>query len=402
MARRTSCQLSQKILLCLNFVSYPFQQNNNLLYLTGFDEPESCLVLERIDESIKFILFVKENDEHTMLWEGPRTGTNRARGHFCVDQTLPIGSLSRYIEDHVKAKSSIHYDLDVNSSVPDPLREALKLSGQSITNRIQEMRVTKRKEEIELMKDGGHKAALAFKETMKWSVQNRIRDENSIAAKMDFECRMRGATGLAYVPVVASGPRSLILHYTRNNMRAESEGMLMFMDAGGKFNGYCSDISRAWPLNGRFTHPQRLLYDAVLRVQKACVKVCGIHRQERVNLDMLNSLSAYLMVEELKHLGFSRPEKYVNRLYPHSIGHYLGLDLHDCQQVSGDRQLVPGMVLTIEPGLYIPEDPAYPEQFHGIGIRIEDDIVIEDQGCTIMTEAVPKEVEEVETLLLSR
>jgi len=319
-----------------------------------------------------------------------------------VDQTLPIGSLSRYIEDHVKAKSSIHYDLDVNSSVPDPLREALKLSGQSITNRIQDMRVTKRKEEIELMKDGGHKAALAFKETMKWSVQNRIRDENSIAAKMDFECRMRGATGLAYVPVVASGRRSLILHYTRNNMRAESEGMLMFMDAGGKFNGYCSDISRAWPLNGRFTHPQRLLYEAVLRVQKACVKVCEIHRQERVNLDMLNSLSAYLMVEELKHLGFSRPEKYVNRLYPHSIGHYLGLDLHDCPQVSGDRQLVPGMVLTIEPGLYIQEDPAYPEQFHGIGIRIEDDIVIEDQGCTIMTEAVPKEVEEVETLLLSR
>jgi len=337
-----------------------------------------------------------------MLWEGPRTGTERACVNFGVDKALPMTSLENFVREHLNAKNAIFHDLDSNSALPVDLRSKLAVDGTSITSKLQHMRVTKQAEEVHLVKDACQKSAQAFKETMSWSMKHRNGCENSIAAKMEFNCRLRGATGLAYVPVVAAAERSLILHYTRNNMIGNAgQGDLMFMDAGGKFDGYCTDISRSWPLAGKFSESQKRIYEAVLRVQQACIKVCGMHAQEEVNLDMLNALSGYLFIEELKALGFKNPEKIIDRVYPHSIGHYLGLDLHDCPTVLGGTKLQPGLIITIEPGLYIPYDPLFPPEYHGIGVRIEDDIVIDQQGCTVMTEGVPKEVEHIEGLLRS-
>lgn len=381
-------------------IFFSFQQNNNLLYLTGFDEPESCLIIEKIDDAVKSHLFVKDNDSHALLWEGPRCGPERVNEYFGIENTSSLVNLASFVREKIKDRFNIMYDFDENSKLPAGLVNQIEQNGKSITEAIQAQRAFKVRSEVLLMKDACKKSAEAFKETMKWSVSEKVCHENSIAAKMDFECRLRGASGLAYVPVVASGQRSLILHYTRNNMVAQQDD-LMFMDAGGKFDGYCTDISRAWPLNGRFSEPQRKIYEAVLRVQKACIKYCGMYREEQVNLSILNALSVYMTTEELKRLGFKNPERIVDKLYPHSIGHYLGLDLHDCPKISGDLMFRPGMVVTIEPGLYIPEDPAYPEEYHGVGIRIEDDVVIEEGGCTVMTEAVPKEVDEIEALLRS-
>lgn len=354
-------------------------------------------MIERSNGAIKSYLFVKDNDPHTTLWEGPRTGVSRAASHFGVDQAFPSSHLSDFLRSFLATKGSIYHDLDTNSVLSDDAKTILSLNGSSITSAIQKMRVFKRVEEAKLMLDGCKKSAEAFKETMAWSMRNRISSENGIAAKMEFECRIRGATGLAYVPVVASGPRSLILHYTRNNMIGDQHD-LIFMDAGGKFNGYCTDISRAWPVSGTFTKPQREIFEAVLRVQQACINLASAHQREKVSLDVLNAFSAYLMIDELGRLGFKNPAKCVDRLYPHSIGHYLGLDLHDCPLVKGDVLLKPGMVITIEPGLYIPFDPEYPSQYHGVGVRVEDDILVSEDGCIVMTEGVPKEVGEIESL----
>lgn len=332
-----------------------------------------------------------------MLWEGPRTGVDRAASHFGVEKAFSSSGLSDFLRNFLATKGSIYHDLDENSVLPDDAKSILSLNGSIITSAVQKMRVLKRAEEAKVMMQGCKKSAEAFKETMAWSMRNRISSENGIAAKMEFECRVRGATGLAYVPVVASGPRSLILHYTRNNMIGDPND-LMFMDAGGKFDGYCTDISRAWPVSGKFSKPQREIYEAVLKVQQACINLASAHGKEKVSLDVLNAFSAYLMIDELGRLGFKNPAKCVERLYPHSIGHYLGLDLHDCPQVKSDVLFKPGMVITIEPGLYIPFDPEFPAQYHGVGVRVEDDILIDENGCTVLTEGVPKEVGEIEGL----
>lgn len=346
-------------------------------------------------------MFVKENDPSSLLWHGPRTGTKNVLSEFGIDRALPIETLAPFVQSHLDNNSEVLYDLDDNSVLPSDLLEVIRSRGStSITQKLQRMRVYKQAEEITLMKEASKSSAEAFASTMKWSVKNRILDESSIAARIEYECRLRGASGLAYVPVVAGGSNSLILHYTRNNMRAKLSD-LMFMDAGGKFSGYCTDISRAWPLSGKFSDPQKKLYQAVLNVQQACIKICGMAKQYTLGLHELHYLSVEFMTNELGKLGFKEPEKCVDQLYPHNIGHYLGLDLHDCPKISENLPLKPGMVLTVEPGLYIPADPRYPEEFHGIGVRVEDDIVIEENGCTVMTDAVPKEIEAIEDLINS-
>jgi intermediate cleaving peptidase 55 len=150
---------------------------------------------------------------------------------------------------------------------------------------------------------------------------------------MEFECRIRGASGLAYVPVVAGGDRANIIHYVRNDSLIE-DGSLVLMDAGAKMNGYCNDISRTWPVNGRFNDPQRDIYEAVLRVQKACIKAIN----NESSLDLLNYLAIHMFIDELGKLGFEDPQTSVFDLFPHSIGHYLGLDLHDCPSISYEEK----------------------------------------------------------------
>lgn len=250
-------------------IFYPFQQNNNLLYLTGFNEPESCLVLDKMpDSAVISRLFLKDNDEHSLLWSGPRTGTENAIEYFGVDQALSIQKLSDFLLSDKDYR--IWHDLDENSSIPCTLKDYLGSNGSSMTALLHSLRMIKRESEIKVMIEAGAKAAEAFKATMAWS--RKIRKESDLAAKMEFECRMRGADGLAYVPVVAGGSRANILHYTRNDMLID-DNVMVLMDAGGKFDGYCTDISRTWPISGQFSAPQAELYNAVLRVQEACIMV---------------------------------------------------------------------------------------------------------------------------------
>lgn len=218
--------------------------------------------------------------------------------------------------------------------------------------------------------------------------------ENELAARMEYECRTRGAERLAYVPVVAGSDRGLVLHYTHNNQLLDRRGLVL-MDAGASYCGYASDITRTWPLNGRFSAPQRKLYEAVLNVQLGCLH--ALQTVPAISMAQLNDVSVYLTCIELDRLGFRNAERHVHRLYPHSIGHHLGLDLHDCPTHDSNQPLQPGNVITVEPGLYVPPGVAdFPTEFHGLAVRIEDDVVIEADNRIVLLTSVPKTVEEIE------
>lgn len=233
----------------------------------------------------------------------------------------------------------------------------------------------------------------------------KAKNEAELAAFMEFRVRSLGAERLAYVPVVAGSNRGLVLHYTHNNqlLRNENEesdnnGWIL-MDAGALYFGYCSDITRSWPLSGRFTDAQARLYESVLNVQIGCQKV--LENSSDISFSQLNEIAMFLTATELDKLGFRDVEKNVNRWFPHSIGHHLGLDLHDCPDHDSNIPFKAGNVITIEPGIYIPNnDKDAPEQYHGLAIRIEDDFIFEySQNLTNITESLPKTICEIENLL---
>lgn len=214
---------------------------------------------------------------------------------------------------------------------------------------------------------------------------------------MEFKVRSLGGERLAYVPVVAGANRGLVLHYTHNNQNL-SQNDWMLMDAGAQYFGYCSDITRSWPLSGRFNDPQARIYEAVLNIQGKCQS--AIETIPSITFAQLNEIAVYLTAVELDKLGFKDVETNVNKWFPHSIGHHLGLDLHDCPNHNPNFKFVAGNVITIEPGLYIPlNDKNAPEEYRGLAIRIEDDFIIGEGGkLTNMTEALPKTISELESL----
>lgn len=209
---------------------------------------------------------------------------------------------------------------------------------------------------------------------------------------------MRGADqGLAYVPVVAGSDRATILHYTHND-RCLDENNLILVDAGAKAFGYCSDISRTWPHKSKFSHEQKQLYEAVLRVQQTCIERVQRHQKNPVSFLDLNILASELIFKEIVNLGFPATRETVETVFPHSIGHHLGLDLHDCATIEINRPLTKDMCITIEPGIYVPCSPSFPECFHGMGIRIEDDLLLTHDGVSVLTSSVPKSIDDLEAL----
>ncbi|XP_009082099.1 PREDICTED: probable Xaa-Pro aminopeptidase 3, partial [Acanthisitta chloris] len=217
----------------------------------------------------------------------------------------------------------------------------------------------------------------------------------------EFECRARGADILAYPPVVAGGNRSNTLHYVKNNQLIK-DGELVLLDGGCEFSCYVSDITRTWPVNGRFTKPQAELYQAVLDIQKSCLSLCS----PGMNLENIYSLMLSLIGQKLKELGVLKSSvsdslffKAVRKYCPHHVGHYLGMDVHDTPDISRSLLFQPGMVITIEPGIYIPEDDmSAPERFRGIGVRIEDDVVITEDAPLILSDNCPKEIYHIEQI----
>ncbi|KAF9170793.1 hypothetical protein BGX20_008526 [Mortierella sp. AD010] len=374
-----------------NNIFYPFHQQTDFYYLCGFNEPDSALVLEKNDSprGYKMTMFVAPKNANIEMWEGARTGIDAAKEIFGADEAIDANLFRYRIVDIASRYENVYFDYPT-PSIFLPMDIAKKLhnksdsdamsASKSLSPLVQEMRVVKSEAEIKLMRQSGEISGKAFIETMKFTNPDRL--EHQIYAKFDYECRMRGSQMMAYVPVVAGGSNALTMHYV-NNDQPLKDGDLLLMDAGGEYNGYASDITRTWPVNGKFTQAQKDLYEVVLHANKECIKI--------------HDVSMRLTKEGIAKLGIKPlPNDVDRRLYPHHVGHYLGMDVHDTGDISRSRPLKEGMVITIEPGLYIPRDSAYPEKYQGIGIRIEDNVVIGKDVPQILSVTAPKEVVDIE------
>lgn len=398
-------------------IFHRFHQNNDFLYFTGLQEPDSVLVMDCANNlpQHKSILYVTPRNPIKEQWEGPLIGPDDAVSFLGVDEAYDMNLLAKHLEErYSKEGYSVWYygEREIPSIISDAVaytisKNLLQLPGAKVTSmhsllhHIQNLRVVKSSSEIELLKKAGKIAVNAYKQTIPITRPGMY--EFEIESKFEHSCRIQGAQRLSFVPVVAGGHRGCHLHYTTNQLKL-SDGNLILVDAGCEYFGYVSDVTRTWPVNGTFTLPQRELYEAVLRVKNTCIECC----KPGVTLNYLHSISKEAFAVELKALGIipmdldgSVLANVINGLYPHDIGHYLGLDVHDCPLLSHNASLVPGMVLTIEPGVYIQKSFGVKrKEFQGIAIRIEDNVVVTTSGCEVLNSGCPETVEEISKLML--
>ena len=398
---------------------FKFHQDPDFYYLTGFPEPDAIAVINPSSKKNKFTLFVRPRDPLMETWYGRREGVEGAVKKYGADKALPIEKLEKELPKLLNGHEKLYYRFGVDNKLDQQILHYL--SGQRFrrlksaypphtiidpTLILGEMRLHKTEEEIELMQKSADIAAEAHVLAMQ-SCKPGI-NEYQIEAMMESYMRDRGASGVAYNSIVGGGENACILHYVENNCDLK-DGDLILIDAGANYKGYSSDITRTFPVNGRFTKAQREVYDVVLDVQLKCIEATktGTTIKER------QELSIELLTEGMKKLGLLKGKtkdliknKKYEKYYMHGVGHYLGLDVHDAgryftdQTAKNSRPFAPGMVLTVEPGLYIPpDDKNAPAKYRGIGIRIEDDVLVTEDGNVNLTRKVPKEAEEIEELM---
>ncbi|EDO15064.1 hypothetical protein Kpol_411p9 [Vanderwaltozyma polyspora DSM 70294] len=401
-------------------VFYPFQQNNDLYYLSGWNEPDSVMILEKPDDNIDNIVFhmiVRGKDAFAEKWEGFRTGTTGAKEIFNADESVDLSQLSPYITKVIKRNDNIYYNQSQNEhaknsssifstffSLPEEskhttnINSILKMHGtgkkiKELNKVIAPMRRIKSPAELRVMRRAGQISGRAFNQAM----AKRFRNERTLHSYLEYKFISGGCDKPAYIPVVATGSNALCIHYTRNNDVMYDDEMVL-VDASGALGGYCTDISRTWPVSGKFSQAQKDVYEAVLNVQRKCIELCKA--SNGVSLHDIHEESVDYMLEELRNAGLNGINRAdVNALYPHYIGHNLGLDVHDIPSITRHGTLKPGQVITIEPGVYIPDDSNYPPHYRNIGIRIEDDIAIGTDTYTNLTVEAVKEVADLENVM---
>lgn len=398
---------------------YKFCQDRDFLYLTGFPEPDAVAVIAPGNKKNPYTLFVRPRDPEMETWYGRREGVEGAKNHYGADKTLPIEKFANEFGKLLDGHDKLYYrfgryewlDKLVLQYLSTQRYRRLKTAYPphtiiDPTLLIGEMRLHKTSSEVELMQKAGNIAAEAHILAMQNCKAGM--NESQIEAIIEHYFKMNGAGGAAYNSIIGGGDNATILHYIENNMVLK-DGDLLLVDAGCEVDGYASDITRTFPVNGKFTEAQRDIYDVVLDVQLACCEatVTGTTVKQR------QDLSIELLTEGMKKIGLLKgktkdliKKKAYFKYYMHGVGHYLGLDVHDAgryfvdQQAKNSRPFEPGMVLTVEPGIYVPpDDKDAPAKYRGIGVRIEDDVLVTETGNVNLTAKVPKTVEEIEEIM---
>ncbi|CAI5758851.1 unnamed protein product [Candida verbasci] len=404
-------------------VFYDFQQDNDLYYLTGWLEPDSIIIIEKKfdngnDEDVNLHMLVPPKNPQLELWQGVKSGLEGAYEFFNADYVEDINKATIYLKNLISSNDYIYWDKKFQSQDTSPIKSFFNFSHNQNLNEIilkcgkpikslskltTEMRAIKSNNEIKVMHAANQISSRAINKAIgKVGSRNPIMSEKTLAKFLDYQFVKGGCDKQAYIPVVASGSNALTIHYTRNDDLLFKDE-LVFIDAGGKLGGYCADISRAWPNNPKgFNDPQRDLYEVVLNTNKQCIELCD--ESLGYTLNDIHEFSVNSLFNNLKNLpAFKNVTKNeVSKiLYPHYIGHHLGLDLHDIPLHSRFNKLVEGNVITIEPGLYIPKDDRWSKYYQGIGIRIEDDIVVGKTNDEIinLTSGCVKEVQDIESLI---
>lgn len=398
-----------------NDTHYRFRQDSDFFYLTGFEEPEAIAVVKPTAEP-QYTLFVRPRDPEREIWDGRRAGVEGAKKEFGANQSFPIVEFDEKLHDILDGAEKLYYRFGVNSDLDDTIiRQIARMRAlnrkpihppQTIVDPatiIHEMRVVKSPQEIEIMQRAADIAAEAHCEAMK-AARPGMR-EYELEAIIERVFRQHGAAGPAYTSIVGAGPNATVLHYINNDGELR-DGDLLLVDAGAEYKGYASDITRTFPISGKYTRAQREIYDLVLKAQKACVEMV----RPGVTHDQLKQHSVEVLTEGMVELGLLKgdPEELIKdkkyeQFYMHGLGHMLGIDVHDVGRYyygKDSRALEPGVVMTVEPGIYISVDTKdIPEKYLGIGVRIEDDVLCTQNGPRVLTSKVPKDAEEIEALM---
>ncbi|MCC7327048.1 MAG: aminopeptidase P N-terminal domain-containing protein [Burkholderiales bacterium] len=391
---------------------FPYRPDSYFHYLTGFPEPDAAMALVAGPDGDRHVLFCRDKNEEREIWDGFRYGPDAAREIFGFDEAYPISALGEKLPEFASDQPSLFTPLglfepwdrritQLLNDVRDRARTGVSAPGEVVDVRVvlDAMRLVKDEHEIGLMRRAGAISSGAHRRAMERTRPGWF--EYQVEAELLHEFLRNGAQAVAYPSIVASGPNACVLHY-RDNDRELIDGELLLIDAGCEYRGYASDITRTFPVGGSFSGPQKDVYELVLASQLACLEAVrpgaafnDYHRvAERVLAQGYIDLGLCSgTVDEVLENGSYK------QFYMHRAGHWLGLDVHDAglYQVHGVSQtLVPGMVLTVEPGTYIRPADNVPEHFWNVGVRIEDDVLVTATGHENLTAATPKTVAEVE------
>jgi Xaa-Pro aminopeptidase len=398
-----------------NDTHYRFRQDSDFFYLTGFEEPDALAVIKPEGDT-KYTLFVRPRDPEREIWDGRRAGVEGAKSEFGAEEAFPTAEFESKLEGFLDGADVLYYRLGVDQDLDNTIvKEIARMRAwnrkpihppQTIIDPatiVHEMRVVKSADEIEIMQTAADIAAEAHCEAMKAAKPGM--HEYQLEALIEQIFRRRGASAPAYTSIVGAGPNATVLHYINNDGELR-DGDLLLVDAGAEYRGYASDITRTFPINGRYSKPQRDIYDLVLKAQMACVEMV----RPGVTHDQLKQRSIEILTEGMVELGLLEgkveeliKEKKYEKFYMHGLGHMLGIDVHDVGRYyygTESRALEPGVVMTVEPGIYIaPNTEGVPEKYLGIGVRIEDDVLCTSNGPRVLTTKVPKHAEEIEALM---
>ena len=394
-------------------VEHPYRQDSDFFYLTGLDEPESVLVLTNQHAEHRAVLFVRPKKREREIWDGPRAGVEGAVEAFGADVAFPIDELPKRLPDYLGNVERLHYRLAQNDKADAQLFDCLNLlrrggrrgvmAPEAIIDssvHLHEMRLRKSQAELTTMR----RAAAITKEAHLRAMQiaGPGMHEYEIDAELLHIFRKHGSERPAYESIVGSGPNATILHY-RAGDRVMNDGELLLIDAGCELGYYASDVTRTFPVNGKFSDEQRAVYEVVLHAQKACIEEV----KPGATLEALHDGAVRSITEGLIDIGLLEgdldaliEDKKYEPFYMHRTSHWLGMDVHDVGHYYVDgkhRPLEPGFVLTVEPGVYIATDAeGVDERWRGIGVRIEDDVLVTKKGHEVLTAGIPKEIDEVE------
>jgi len=402
-----------------NDVHHDYRQDSDLYFLTGFEEPESVLVIApHRDAGDRVVLFLRISDPEREIWDGHRLGVDAAPAALGVDKAYPIDELEERLPGYLHGATRLYHGLGQDGRDADDqavlrgLKAARRMRKKGVDTPgdlldpeplLHELRLIKDAASLDAMRKAaaltgyGHRRAMA-------ATRPGLR-EYQLQAAMEYEWIVRGSPRNAYTSIVGGGPNACVLHY-RAGDRVLEDGELVLIDAGCEVDYHAADVTRTWPVNGTFSDPQRALYALVLDAQKRAIDHCRPGR----TFDSVHDLTVKVLVEGLVKLGLLEGEvdalieqETFKRFYMHRTSHWLGMDVHDVGSYylrGTSRSLEPGMVLTVEPGLYVaPDDETVGPEWRGIGIRIEDDVRVTDGAPEILTAEIPKEIADIEALV---
>lgn len=375
---------------------YKFTPDRNFYYLTGVSEESHIVVLSKFNNEVNEKLFLKEIDLEKEMWNGKTLRDSEAKEISGIEDTVYMNEFNGYLNRLLKgaAEANLYIDLD-RQSYDEEDSNGTKFVNvfkdkyphvviKNLSSKITPLRMIKSKEEIEEMQKAIDITRDGIKSLMKNAKAGM--KEYELEAYFDFACKTRGVKDLAFRTIAAAGKNATTLHYVENNSEIKNDDLILF-DLGAQWNYYSADVTRTFPVGGKFTDRQKEVYEAVLRVNKAVIEKIkpGVVYRD------LNTWATDLIAEECIKLGIIKEKSEVSRYYWHSIGHNLGLDTHDVEPQGRNFVFGEGMVFTVEPGIYIAEE--------GIGIRIEDDVLVTADGCEVLTKEIIKEVKDIEAFM---